>query len=235
MLITLAIIGIVAALTLTTVVPEIQLRQNIAKWKECYSILNNAFNLAVAEDPKILLKYDWFMSKEYINAFWKNLQIVDKCSIVSYHDIGLCDNYSSWSEKDIHYKWSGIANGGSGKYKTLAGGSYQPYDAQVAALLNNGASVYWGAANSGFTILVDVNNCTSGPNTLGKDIYAIWLGSNDTKTQYIGDLTFKPQGAIGTSAFRNNNGGCDINIGKKDDIYIYSASGAGCSYKYLMK
>ena len=48
-LITLGIIGVVAVLTLTTVIPEIQNKQNIAKWKKEYSVINTAFNEVLAD------------------------------------------------------------------------------------------------------------------------------------------------------------------------------------------
>ena len=48
-LITLGVIGVVTVLTLTTVIPEIQNKENIAKWKKEYSVINTAFNEVLAD------------------------------------------------------------------------------------------------------------------------------------------------------------------------------------------
>ena len=52
-LITLGIIGVVSVLVLSSVIPSIQDKQNIAKWKKEYSVINNAFNAVLAKDVTI--------------------------------------------------------------------------------------------------------------------------------------------------------------------------------------
>ncbi len=49
-LITLAIIGVVAALTIPTVVRNYQKQQTVVKLKKVYSVLNQAFNNSQAEN-----------------------------------------------------------------------------------------------------------------------------------------------------------------------------------------
>ena len=118
------------------------------------------------------------------------------------------------------------------------------YDfSKKAALLKNGAAVYFGGLWSGPTILVDVNNFNGGPNILGKDVYAIslslvegWLTYSRVLT--INDLKFAPYGAKGTMTEKNGYQGCGEDIGlaaneNGTNDALYSAPGAGCSYKYL--
>ena len=240
-LITLAIVGIVAAMTIPTLVSNIQERQFHAKWKECYAILNNAFKLTVAENPKMIASElnNYYPTREFIEAILKHMHVVDTCGLDGY-DKNRCDNYSHYKDSQIKYKWSGLADGYS-RYKTLAGGKLNAYDfAQKAVLLKNGASIYFGGLWSGLTIVVDVNNFNGGPNVIGKDVYAISMtkSGNYYNVQYIEDLYFRPYGAEGTLTEIEDYQGCSPDIGapvnENGDINaLYGAPGAGCSFKYL--
>ena len=241
-LITLGIIGIVAAITIPTLISNLQEAHFHAKWKECYAILNNAFNMVIAKEPTLLVKTQnsYFPRKEFISAILSNLQVVDECygnTTVNYGD-NRCDNYPD--NNNIKYKWSGISYiANQANYKNLAGNEIIPGDFNInAALLKNGAAVYFGGLWREYTIVVDVNNFTGGPNVLGKDVYAISLSSGDPvniyiKNLYVGDLHFKPYGAEGTLTRSNGYSGCDANIGTDTTSVLYEAPGAGCSYKYL--
>ena len=104
-----------------------------------------------------------------------------------------------------------------------------------AVLLKNGASIYFGGSHSGTTIVVDVNNFNGGPNVLGKDVYVISMSDGIILNQYIENLYFKPSGDEGTRTEKDGYAGCDESIGLTSETvhYIFQASGAGCSYKYL--
>ena len=54
-LIALGIIGVVAAMTIPTLISSIQEANFHAKWKECYAVLNNAFKMVVAENPRMVV------------------------------------------------------------------------------------------------------------------------------------------------------------------------------------
>ncbi len=233
-LITLAIIGIVAAMTIPTLVSNIQEHQFHAKWKECYSILNSAFNMTTAENPRMIVRGgadNTFPSNDFINAFLSHLYVIDTCGYSVVYDAKLCQAASNSTY------WVGITNIYS-RYKTLAGGNLNAYDfCKKAALLRNGAAIYFGSGHSGMTILVDVNNYSVGPNILGKDVYAISV-SNSSNTYNVDDLDFKPYGAEGTRVTMFNYQGCSPDIGAPANSdgninYLYQAPGAGCSLKYL--
>jgi len=74
-LITLGIIGIVAAITIPTLVNKIQERHFHAMWKENFSVLNNAFNLLKNEDPTLI-----WGSKDSYEQFLSYLNVVDICN-----------------------------------------------------------------------------------------------------------------------------------------------------------
>ena len=239
-LITLAIVGIVAAMTIPTLVSKIQERQFHVKWKECYAILNNAFKLTVAENPKMvaseLNNYD--PTREFIEEILKHVHVVDTCGVSKDFDNNICDNYAHYKDYQIKYKWSGVANIYS-RYTTLAGGKLNAYDFnKKAVLLKNGASIYFGGLWSGLTIVVDVNNFNGGPNVIGKDVYAISMtkSGNYYNVQYIEDLYFRPYGAEGTQTEIRGYQDCAADIGKTSGSSVdalYEAPGAGCSFKYL--
>ena len=228
-LITLGIIGIVAAMTIPTLVSKIQEAHFHAKWKECYAILNNAFKMVVAENPRMVVAPgsdtpygDAGPTKEFIDAFLSYLHVVDTCGYRSF------DNKTCEENSPLYY-WD---------YKSLSGVTLSPYDFNFkSALLKNGASIHFGGLWSGITIVVDVNNYKSGPNILGKDVYAINLTGNlNYNIQYVESLFFRPYGDTGTKTETSGHQGCDENIQGSEignGVALYEAAGAGCSYKYL--
>ena len=225
-------------MTIPTLVSKIQEAHFHAKWKECYAILNNAFKMVVAENPRMVASTpeDYHLSNEFINNFLSYLHVIETCGYTSDYDVNVCDNYSNYKDSQIKYKWSGVANVYS-RYTTLSGETLASYDFnRRAALLKNGASIYLGGSNGGLTIVVDVNNFNGGPNVIGKDVYAIHFTGTlgYIKTLYVEDLYFKPFGAEGTRTYNDGYAGCDKSIGKTGNVnYFFQASGAGCSYKYL--
>ncbi len=242
-LITLGIIGVVAAMTIPTLISNIQEAHFHAKWKECYSILNNAFKMTVAENPRMIVskQNDYSPSSQFIDVILSHLHVVDTCGHEGF-DTNPCDNYGNYTSEQIKYKWAGIPTSSTdSRYKTLSGGKLNSYDfGKRAALLKNGASIYFGGLFSGLTIVVDVNNFNGGPNIIGKDVYAINLtaSGNYYNTQYIESLYFKPYGAEGTRTEKDGYQGCDASIGvsaNEDGAInaLFEAPGAGCSYKYL--
>ena len=228
-------------MTIPTLISNMQEMYFHAKWKECYATLNNAFKMAAAHEPALLVKAknSYYIKKEFISAILSNLQVIDECSAQRIYGNDLCD-YNP-ENSNVKYKWAGILHDKTNAcyYKSLAGNVICPGDFGVmAALLKNGAAVYFGGLWQEYTIVVDVNNFTGGPNILGKDVYAISLSSGNPsqiypKNLYIEDLHFKPYGAVGTLTEINGYFGCDPNIGTDAERTLYEAPGAGCSYKYL--
>jgi prepilin-type N-terminal cleavage/methylation domain-containing protein len=254
-LITLGIIGIVAAITLPSLIQKIDDRQNIAKWKKEFSVINNAFNEILNEDVQICMYYTQYgactygddgyneFSKEFMLKMREKLNVVDYCTVSNAISDKVCDYYnSSWYEKNAKYKWAGFANIYS-RYKALGGtqvdSSYSPYGINAynfdkyAYLLNDGAAVYFGGLWNGPWIVVDVNNFRKGPNEIGRDVFVIKAYSNLREKQHW----LKPAGADGTPEWNNpvsGSSGCSKDIGLKTTNTVYDAAGAGCSAKYLL-
>ena len=259
-LITLGVIGVVAVLTLTTVIPEIQNKQNIAKWKKEYSVINTAFNEVLA-DGVTICNYTQdgncngqSYTDEFVDALQTKLKVTDYCGIsTSYVPSNkLCDNYPTWSRKDVKFKWVGAANG-SCSYRPLGvnsksqPSSNSPYGigcynllGRLSILLNDGTVVYLGESHGGPWIVVDVNNFTQGPNQFGRDVFAIKVTSNIKTDQHY----LKAMGAVGTFNKAQNGDTCECSpdMGTKSGVYLAGQAGEGevmsgvcCSAKYLLE
>lgn len=244
MLITLGIIGIVS-LTTIPVINVIQEKHFHAKWKECYSILNNAFLMVASENPNMVVSEEksYDMTREFVDTMLSKLKVVDTCGISKDWDDEICDNYYYINSRK-KFPWAGIGNIYS-VYYSLAGDRIAGYDFDLkAALLANGAVIHFGGLHSGYTILVDVNSAAKGPNVLGRDVYAMsltvpkypaaWIAYS--KLIIVEDIKVLPLGAVGTIGQTDGSygsSGCSKYIGSASASYVYSAAGAGCSYKYL--
>ena len=178
-LITLGIIGIVAAMTIPTLISKNQKRVIEAKLKEDYSIIQQVIksNESNDVDMSMLLKdEDANSQKEWFETYFAPYM---KYSHVCYDEAGC------WQNK--------------GKNRTLDGGIVHD-DRQnigigldiVTVKLNNGTNIcmdVWGAyslwnrfgintSNPGLTIYIDTNG-DSGPNVIGKDIYVLTYTSEN--------------------------------------------------------
>lgn len=236
-LITLAIIGVVAAITMPSLINNIQDRQFIAKWKKAYSIINNAVYLASGEYEfckGTFIEYSGttnLCSKEQIIETYRQvlskLNFADAClgnSGKSYDILGI----RTCNQGELTH----IKDNNSPKCKSLSG-DYDGYcaddAASVTAILKDGTWLYfagpfWNAPK----ILVDVNG-PAGPNTVGRDMYVVFLVKNKAI----------PYGA-------EKNYGKDENICAKNAVsspmfgsFTYAngsgLAGAGCSSEYLYK
>ncbi len=178
-LITLGIIGIVAAMTIPTLISKNQKRVIEAKLKEDYSIIQQVIKSNEGNDvdmSMILKDEDTNSQKEWFETYFAPYM---KYSHVCYNEAGC------WQNK--------------GKNRTLDGGTVLN-DRQnigigldiVTVKLNNGTNIcmdVWSAyslwnrfgintSNPGLTFYIDSNG-DSGPNVIGKDIYVLTYTSEN--------------------------------------------------------
>ena len=249
-LITLGIIGVVAALTFTTVIPEIQNKQNIAKWKKVYSVVNTAFNEVLADDVTVCNHGQYghciggAYTDEFLQAMKSKLKVVDYCGAASFLSIERnCDYLNSGQSKEnTKYKWSGIA-GSTSYYKPFGGDSTSTITAmsfdKLALLLQDGSVVYIGNdVIYGPWIVIDVNNFQRGPNEFGRDVFVIHVYSDVKKNRHY--IAPAGSGVIFQDDSRLNNPsfgitGCSKDIGSQRTNYVHFVAGSGCSAKYLLE
>lgn len=225
-LITLGIIGIVAAITISTVMSKINDFENIQAWKKIYSEISNAYNLAVKDNVSLSYELNSFygFDVETVNGILSYINTVQKCKTTTLGgrsaSMGFTDRDCTASDS-----WLSLVE----NYKSLSG---KPYNfaatTRFVAQTPSGAVIYiggdfqpiWG---------VDVNGFGKGPNTIGKDVFGIAF----TKTW------MRPIGAIGADFKTSTNYGAqkcsdayyDVS---SDFVYLPRAAGSGCSAKYIL-
>lgn len=155
-LITLGIIGVVAAMTLPSLQQKIDERANITALKKFYTEFANATNLLISENTEPsawgLRDNDPESSQAVLDMYKQRLNMVKICGegdtscfhfpIYSYDGKTVSiskSNYASWSLKSF--------------------------------VLNNGTTVFFDVNNGNFSVFFDVNGYKN-PNRLGVDVFA---------------------------------------------------------------
>lgn len=155
-LITLGIIGVVAAMTIPALMNATQDREFINAWKEDYSLINQATMQIKADNGGTLVG-------AFPSTATQMTLFADKLK-----NVGICNSGSCQiNPKTSVYATIQLANG------SIIG------TAATATILDNGSCAYngWGLANFGQNICaefyVDVNG-NKPPNIAGRDVF--WLG-----------------------------------------------------------
>ena len=187
-LITLAIIGIVAAMTIPTLVTNIRNKGYVERFFKTYSVLQNASNMIVAEvgDP---VNWSWAQYGEedtggndsIVDLYRKYLKVAYEC--------GADVNYKgdACHISPFEYKY---LNGQKGTDNCIAMPSqfnYCLFSSGNQLVLSDGSligftfkthsnGIRWGLPDLLFTI--DVNG-RSGPNQIGRDVFFVYLKKNE--------------------------------------------------------
>lgn len=260
-LITLGIIGVVAAVTMPVIVAKIQDRINITRWKKTYSILHNAYNQVKAQDIEVCathFKYDWnkcsngnpirdlsygYWNPEFMYEFLSKLKVVKTCG--SYDSYTFTD-YKCKDGVDA-YVW--YCN--SGSCYTSLGGEYQIYRRGYAGKRSDisykgpqsGSALGREAIDLQAVLLEDGTVLYfggEGQPAVVADVNGWQKGPNMVGKDVFGVQLFEnkmvPLGAIGSDGYDNSSygsSGCSKDIGYAHCNSIECIAGAGCSYKYL--
>ena len=225
-LITVGIVGVVAAIVIPIITNNVQDKQHAAMWKKKYSEIVNIYrevkdefggNICVesktgyVKSAKCSRIGDWAkyttLSPDFVNEFVSHLKVIDSCGKPEYGEAKPCRNYD--------FKWIGYCDSAAGYYGTLiqkrgktgstkgtscqpTGGLYTGWEMRnKAVLLLDGSVIYFGGHATGM-ISVDVNNFTKGPNTIGRDLFVVM----------VNDDWAKPIGADGTFNVSANGPTC---------------------------
>ena len=167
-LITLGVIGVVASLTLPSVINDIKHKQLETAFKSAYSIFSQGFMNMKREDGEGLHRnyayydvenYNYPMVTEFKNKFYSysNIKVIGKC------------NYKRGSIKNFN-KTANVTNN-----ELLIGNIYQANNFDV---LSNGmcSKVFINAGD--ISLFVDVNGLKA-PNQLGHDIFHFYIDDKD--------------------------------------------------------
>ncbi len=176
-LITLVIIGVIAAISVPTIVANANQKANESRAKKVYSTLANAMTMAKANGAD----FDFEVAndsnanmKAWYDKYLKSLITMKTCY----------DKMGCWHEgdtkgldgKNVYYNRPQVGVGANIITAVLNDGSFINIDAYGKASIYN----YFGTritANSGLVVFFDVNGAKK-PNVLGKDIYVVVFSEN---------------------------------------------------------
>ena len=188
-LITLGIIGIVAAMTIPTLKQNIDRRETVTKVNKAYNTIENALKLAVAKngstdkwDVDYSLGYDDANTTKFVNYLKPYLNIVKDCG--------------TENRSQCMYQ---------GTYKKLNGNDHFNYSEKsgVYSLLSSDGTSYsfllpgYGQASFFFD-----TNGNKGPNQIGVDLFAVTVGYSNKKD------TFEPEEEASSCNKSNVGWGC---------------------------
>lgn len=172
-LITLAIIGVVVAFTLPTIIKYFDDVQNLTAWKKAYSNLEQ-LSSRIREDNGGSLNGVFTSSSVARDVLGTYLSYIKTCDGAAM--LGTCW-YSGYAKRfDNGQFWTCGSNGNEVTW-WQASSAY-------AAILKDGMAIYFQEANPNcnessecLRIFIDTNG-PKGPNTMGKDIFYVWFYSN---------------------------------------------------------
>ena len=225
-LITLAIIGVVAALTLPSVINKAQDKQFKAMFKKQYSVIAQAIQLIYAKEDTYIAPQanDWEKMPYYVCAIGKELKSIGsgiKCEVISNSQDYTINSIPKnpnihWHKSEEWFDKTGKPIGLNGNTKGYG---------TLTFLLPDGAMINFNCSNE---VFIDVNGYKK-PNTVGRDIFYFFIKNNQ----------FAP--VFWTSEKGNNINGCscpDSCTKVTPDNYkedCESGSGWGCSPLYIME
>ena len=176
-LITLGIIGVVAAMTLPTIINDHKAKELQTRFKKAYSILSNVHQRMINDYGGV---YSIFIKKD--------LDIDSNSSLISkkYEQIEAFSKYFN-DAKVCEYSNSYLSCSGKTKlaiYKTYTGNKNARLDCDVisdrAINTSDGMSFFFGSVNSrNARVYIDTNGTATGPNRLGFDLFAFDIDKND--------------------------------------------------------
>ena len=215
-LITLAIIGVIAAISVPSLIQKTNQAELITAWKKEFATISQAANKYAFESGTIP---NYTTGNKYITAFQNYVKYIKTCDSTALD--GVC-----WHNANEWYKLNGAAYSSSFNSNTEWGAAiandgsmwaFQSGTGSCAASPTNYNDVSQRCAG----VSIDVNGFKK-PNTVGKDIFRVMLFADGTVTPISSDTV-----STGTTKI---NAACDSTT-----IDTYSEYGWGCSSEYLYK
>lgn len=203
-LITLGIIGVVAAITLPLLTNG---NKNLAlqsQLKKGYSEIEQALNMYYAENGEKVKLGDFACRefKDIIMPYFKNAQ---DCGLYGKNKNACLEIFIDGREDDVAYR--NYNNTNYAKRAYIDDGQFLLFDGSLI-LLENCSELY---------ISIDINGYNKKPNRLGQDLFMFQITS---------DGKLLPMGAKGTDYYSED----DLYCSKTSTLNM---NGAGCTYKAL--
>ena len=194
-LITLGIIGIVAAMTLPTVINNIKNKQHEARFKKAYSVLYQAVLQMGNENPALWQTYCGNgkddSSYSFITDFSKQFKVLN-----------LYNQYGTGSLKYLGYKQQYFYRSQAGKLEFNTDGHNNGAFITQDGMIVFSSGCWW---LDGLDFVVDTNG-HSGPNKFGYDVFYFQISKNNQLLPSSINETFSSVGSqrAGCCAFDGN-------------------------------
>ena len=221
-LITLGIIGVVAAMTMPTVLNNIQDKQYKSAFKKQYSAVSQAMLKVYADEGTTYEQIEWQNLSKYVCKVGKQLKYLKsglKCDEILQIEGDVGDPNLGLSK---NVKWH---SEGQWYDKTGKKMSTNPAFNRYTFLLSDGAMINFNSVNQ---IFIDVNGFKK-PNTIGKDIFYCFLPDKESTPTF-----FKKSGEnLLVNGYACPDNCTSINKANyKEDCE--NGSGWGCSPLYIL-
>lgn len=210
-MITLGIIGVVAAITLPSVINNTKNKELSVALKCSYSLLQQALDMYAASNGEratsanlqpYTLKFMLMKYLRFVKDCGKGTDIPKSC--VPNFDAG----GSAYDEFQRTYK---TYNGKTNMYLNFVDDGQFVLNDSTLILIENAP------ASNKIYITVDVNGYNKNPNRLGQDVFIFQLDDKGA---------LKPMGVQGTTYYNQYDAYCSLTSGS-------NRNGAGCTYKAL--
>ena len=219
-LITLGVIGIVAALTIPAIITNIQDKQFKTAYKESISIISQAMRQVYSDSEETYTNTAWQQMPVYFCKLQKQMKVSKSginCELVN-EDSVFTSQYPTWPRTST--KWHADNTWYDKKHnpQTLNASYWN-----LTMYLMNGMKINF---NCGFLIFVDVNGDKK-PNTIGRDIYFMYFDDGQTSP----NTGFSKRKSINANGCTINGTNATPTLTK--DNYVedcLQGSGWGCSF-----
>ena len=173
-LITLGIIGVVAALTLPTLIQNHQKQVYVTQLKKAYSNINNAFNKMAVDEGVV----DW--NQTYCSSsLW-----VENDLEATNANLNECFDRIAKQMKVVKYKRYGEPCNGTW-CEFLGSVSDDDWLSRTSIMVTaDGITYLFNCGAAYYDILVDVNGVTKGPNKAGRDVFEFTQKTSDSGSYY---------------------------------------------------
>ncbi len=169
-LITLGIIGVVAAITIPGLIAEHQKRTTVTKLQRAISVLNQAYKLSFDDvgEPSIEESYN-MGAEEYFNTYWAPyIKTAHICK--TYKDCGLSSNTPWKTQNGNIVSTNAVAPTARTTFYTLDGFLYVILIGGGGSTPGSYVPIKW--------LMVDINGSAK-PNTVGKDLFYLTRVEDD--------------------------------------------------------
>ena len=210
-LITLGIIGVVAAMTLPTLVKDIQGQERQAQLKAGYSILIQGLKNMQAENGYAVVPAHYDRGASFYPEYKKGFNKIFDCGVVPLNS-DLCMSRANTQNDTSPFNTDLV-------YKTLNGNNMSTdYFDDGQFILSNGMLVMIDncPGTSYILLSIDLNGKSNSPNRLGQDLFTF---------QLMPDGNLLPMGASGTH-YESQATYCSFSSSS-------NLNGIGCTYKAL--